>query len=468
MPKSEEKRKPRPGKGKKNESLELLRAITKSMAGAVPGISQETRDLIDDSLARPLSGAASQIMGSDLQTGETYFPPVENLKRSWNADERRRQGLPQQPKIMPGMIPDTMSLPAQFSENAPEWSQEAKRVSEITGGNIEESMGLDPAQGFRQHALESAGIMGAQVPMVGRSKQVADIGKGALHLAKKYGMKALKSPVEFLSPTIDPKMSNYLFGTAAGGSLGALGDEPEEVIEEMPPPRAISRAKGGKVGALTKFLKTISMNPDARAKQTSYQIGDPVEEVLYATNEGLNRGVLSSDEAKRIKLLLEAGEEDQLSEALMDLHSRLNPKADPEPTLQKLPPWEDLVFQDKGYREPVHGKGKMTQEEWDQMLQKKSKGGKIKSVVDITKRLANRRGAFKNSDVQVPQGFSRFEVQKLPGGAGRVIGIRADGTRKDLGVSTLEVADALASSYNTGGYDSKGLRKIPLSDPFSE
>lgn len=464
MPKSEEKRTPRPGKRKKNQSLELLRAITKSMAGAVPGVSQETRDTIDDTLARPLSGLASQVMGSDPLTGETFFPPLENLKRSWGADERRKQGLPPQSKILPGMIPDTLSLPAQFSENAPQWSQDAKAVTEMTGGNIGDSMDLEPAQGFRQHALESAGIMGAQIPVAGPTKKAAEIGKGALHLAKKYGMKALKSPIEFLSPTIEPKMSNYLFGTAAGGALGSMGDETGEVAEEMLPPRALSRAKGGKitsfveaakrlrpappkppmqykysagdivqgpggrnwrivkldsmndspaymildidlekvfpvreseiahvfegpkkakggkVGALRELLRAVSLNPDARAKQTAHQIGDPVEEVLYATNEGERKGVLSSAEAKRIKDLLVTGEEDELSDALLDLHSRLFPTTKVEPKLQKLPPLREPVFQNQAFREPVHGTGKLTTEEWDQSLQKKSKGGMIKKA----------------------------------------------------------------------------------------
>lgn len=416
MPQSETKRESRPKK-KKNESLELLRAITKSMAGAVPGVSQETRDLIDDSLARPLSGFASQVMAEDpSDPGSLVFPPLHNLKRSWNADARRKAGKEPEKMAIPGLIQDTASLPAMFG-GGPQWAQDAAASADRIHSGVDEGMNLPPPQGFRQHALNSAGMMGAQIPIAGKAKEIPQISKGALQLLKKYGMKALSSPLEFLSPTVDPKMSNYLLGSAAGGGLGALGDEASEVIDEMSPPRAVSRAKGGKVklvqnllqmlkdrgldprefdlydekgnldieetkiviedhdegamevddlieelgtedpieitkrlrqsiiepdptanpaesiprkhakggkvGALTEILRSVSMNPDSTVRQTKHVIGDPIEEVLHATNEGQRKGVIGPDEANRIKSLMDSGDEDSLADALIDLQKKL-------------------------------------------------------------------------------------------------------------------------------------------------
>lgn len=384
MPKTATKR----GK-KKNESLELLRAITRSMAGAIPGISEETRDTVEDSLARPLSGLASQIVGEDPnEPGKLVFPPLHNMKRVWNADARRKAGQEPEKMAMPGMVQDSLSLPAIFG-GGPQWAQDASASADRIHAAVDEGMDLAPPQGFRQHALNSAGMMAAQIPVAGKAKEVPEIAQGALQIAKKYGKKALASPFEFFLPTIEPKMSNYLFGSVAGGGLGTLGDEAAEVAEEMPPPRAVARAEGGKVGALKAFLKTISMNPDARVRQTAHQMGDPVEEVLYATNEGQRRGVLSSEEAKRIKILMNAGEEEALSEALIELHRRLNPETAKDPKLQKLPPWSDLVFQDKGYREPVHGTGTLPGVEPEVPLLKRAKGGKATMATRLLQMLKN-------------------------------------------------------------------------------
>lgn len=334
MPQSETKRESRPKK-KKNESLELLRAITKSMAGAVPGVSQETRDLIDDSLARPLSGMASQLAAEDPnEPGSLVFPPLHNLKRSWNADARRKAGKEPEKMAIPGLIQDTASLPAMFG-GGPQWAQDAAASADRIHSGVDEGMNLAPPRGFRQHALNSAGMMGAQIPIAGKAKEIPQISKGALQLLKKYGMKALSSPLEFLSPTVDPKMSNYLLGSAAGGGLGALGDEASEIVEELPPPRAVARAKGGKIGGITEILRAISMNPDSTVRQTQHVIGDPVEEVLHAANEGQRKGVIDAREGQRIRGLIESGDEDALAESLMELQKKLFATPDSTPPVRR-------------------------------------------------------------------------------------------------------------------------------------
>ncbi len=415
MPKSEEKRKTRSKTRKKNESLELLRAITKSMAGAVPGLSEEAEGEVEDVLARPVSGLMSQVMGVDPVTNEVKFPPLENLKRSWNSDERRRRGLPAQPKIPPGIITDTLSLP-NILGNGPQFSQDAQELADATHQNVGQDMGLAPAQGFRQHGLEAFGTMLGQIP-VASSTKAKPVVQGGLNLLRRYGKKIALSPWEFLSPTVEPKMSNYLMGAGAGGALGAYGDEVGDVAEEIPPPRAIARAKGGKigglsvrllemlkrldldphdfdlidehgnlriqeaketiedalegerdvddfteslgtedpaeitrkvqkrvtkkakggkVGALSEILRSISMNPDATVRQTQHVIGDPVEEVLHAANEGERKGVIDSAEGQRIRSLMNSGDEDSLADALIGLQKKLFPSPSVAPTGRKV------------------------------------------------------------------------------------------------------------------------------------
>lgn len=442
MPKPTE---PRKGK-KKNESLALLRAITKSMAGAIPGASPEIRNLVDDSLARPISGFASQFVGEDTDhPGEVVFPPWDNLKKSWRADERRKAGLPREKRAMPGMVQDTLSLPSIFG-GGPKWAMEASESADRIHGAVNEDMGLQPAQGFRQHGLESLGMMGAQIPVAGGAKKKVQMTKGALELLKKYSKQAAMSPFEFFLPTIDPRVSNYVTGAVAGGGLGTLGDD---VADEIPIPHAVSRAKGGKVsrmrtllelysrdypklspadkrkyttlirqeakdrglessmdvqyeidriyedtvsegsraikhakggkvGALTQILKAVNLNPDStKVKRVPYQIGDPVEEILYATNEGHRKGVLTSDEARRIKDLLVSGEEEELSNTLLDLHSRLFPSP---PELRKIEHAPPPVKPDSELVPAAHGS--LTQADWESQVMgtKKSRGGKINSA----------------------------------------------------------------------------------------
>lgn len=321
---------------KKNESLELLRAITKSMAGALPGVSDETREVVEDSLARPLSGMASQILGEDPnEPGKLVFPPLQNMKRVWNADARRKAGKEPEKMAMPGMIQDSLSLPAIFG-GGPQWAQDASASADRIHSAVDEGMGLTPPQGFRQHALNSAGMMASQIPVMGKTKEVPEIAKGALQIAKKYGAKVLKSPIEFFSPTIEPKMANYALGSVAGGGLGTLGDEAGEVAEEMPPPRAVARAEGGKVGALKQILRSVSMNPDATVKQKQHVIGEPVEEVLHAANEGERKGVIDAAEGQRIRSLMESGDEDSLADALISLQKKLFPFSPEAPAGRKV------------------------------------------------------------------------------------------------------------------------------------
>lgn len=423
MPKSATPRKPKP---KKNESLSLLRAVTKSMAGAIPGISDETRDTAEDTLARVTGGVASQVMGEDPETGELVFPPLHNIKRMWNADSRRKAGLPRQKQVMPGLVQDTLSLPTlgdMVGAPVPQFARDAQESADRIHSGVNDSMGLEAPEGFRQNAADSLGVMLGQAPVPGKAKveAVKDLGGGALKLLKRYGKKALTSPIEFFSPTVHPSPSNYASGAIFGGAMGsaadnagaiaqflqAMGNQPipkdprlpdwEPRPERLPDldyedlPEITMRAKGGKVGALTQMLKAIHLNPDSQTlKRVPYQIGEPIEEVLYAVNEGQRKGVLSSDEAKRIKVLLDVGDDETLADALLDLHQRLQMKAaeqakqlpamTPPPAIPRGGPRElpherldreGIPYSLRAPEPAESGRGKLTQEEFDRLVLKR-------------------------------------------------------------------------------------------------
>jgi hypothetical protein len=241
-------------KKKKNSSLELLRAVTKSLAHAVVP-DDELADTVDDTLARVGSGLSSQYMGVD-EKGEVKSALTANLARMWNADERRKKGLPREKRVLPGLITDTLSLPNLFG-NGPEWSQRMQEQADATHDGVNESMDLEAPQGFLQHAATSGGMMLGQVPVLSQAKALK--AKGLLENMKRFGKGVLTSPVEFMLPTIEPGLMNYGLGTLAGGALGTLGDEAEEPknLEDLIAPNAIHRAKGGKVKAFDRVIDAV-------------------------------------------------------------------------------------------------------------------------------------------------------------------------------------------------------------------
>lgn len=266
--------KSRPKGPNKTESLstlkKLIQASSESLTSAIPGMS-DSSDTVSDSLSRLAGGFASQIYGVDPQTGEVKVAGPHNLAADlstpdvgpeppkfvngalnpdWNVWVRAKQVARNRKKITPGIVSDTASLPNMFG-NGPAWSRYMQDLADRTHQGVNRSMDLAPAQGFRQHAFESAGMMAGQVPSEGLgllkqgAKEAAPVAKGALQVLKRYGKGLALSPFEFFLPTVEPKASNYLFGTVAGGALGSLGDD----VPEPPKSKAISHgyAGGGKV-----------------------------------------------------------------------------------------------------------------------------------------------------------------------------------------------------------------------------
>ena len=95
-----------------------------------------------------------------------------------------------------------------------------------------------------ENILYSGGIMGGQVPVpttwLNRAKGATDGGLSLLRRLAKSPEKVGRAGVEFLSPVIDPKASNYLAGALFGGGLMTGFEKlPEYLEEEGPPPSNI-------------------------------------------------------------------------------------------------------------------------------------------------------------------------------------------------------------------------------------
>lgn len=213
----------------------------------LPSSTDEDEDWTDTYLKRPLSGLASMWGGTDPETGEFVSPALHNLKRAWDADERRRQGLPPQRRASLGIVDETVSLPALggiVGLPVPQFAEEAEERASTTRAAARESLGLDAPHGFKENIAESAGVMAGQLPV---PASIAN----KLKLLKKSGKlgkagKIFGPAAEWFSPTVVPKASNYIKGTLFGGVLGGgldyLGDYMNEEEEKERHKQFISEA----------------------------------------------------------------------------------------------------------------------------------------------------------------------------------------------------------------------------------
>lgn len=88
-------------------------------------------------------------------------------------------------------------------------------------------------------------------------------------------------------------------------------------------------------------------------------------------------------------------------------------------------------------------------------------------------KLRTKKGMYLNPDIEIPTGYERFEAESFPlkkgGQGGKIFGIKKDKSRHLISTtSEFKLADALTSAYNAGGYTTKDIKKIPLSDLFKK
>lgn len=199
----------------------------------LPSSTDEEEPWSDTYIKRPLSGLASMWGGTDPETGEFVSPAWHNLKRAWNMDERRRQGLPPQERSTLGIVDETISLPALgqiVGLPAPQFALDAEERASTTRGAARNAVGVDASHGFKENIAESAGVMAGQLPVPAGVASKLKLIKESGRLGK--AGKVLGPAVEWFSPTVVPKASNYLKGTLFGGILGGGLDYAEDYLDE--------------------------------------------------------------------------------------------------------------------------------------------------------------------------------------------------------------------------------------------
>lgn len=227
------------GDGPDEESalLKYLKATTRSLAGAVPFIEDDTRQYISDTMRYPFAGIASQWQSLDPETGEASFVmPMQPMEFSPFMSEEMMQDTidynnmvrEHNKKFRPNIIDETkaiaalpgMFMPETFGD-APEWAEEAMMRSAEVSRQIEEDMEIPPPEGFLQGTSQGLGIMLGQVPVPG--SQIKAMAAPLLSSkAAKIATAPARAGVEFFSPVVTPKPSNYAAGALFGGALTEL------------------------------------------------------------------------------------------------------------------------------------------------------------------------------------------------------------------------------------------------------
>jgi hypothetical protein len=277
---------PKPRKGyakggttkKDRPAKDFLQKVFQSMFGATPFVGEEAalvgRDVgerVYDLGALPVAGLQTQWYGIDPDTGESVYAGPFSGDATPGMD------------AIPGIIDETIALPgfpglmAGKEELIPEASEMAFQRMEENEDQILKQLGIDYPSGLVENALYTAGIMGGQVPVpatwltrLKNLRKPIEEGAGWLTRLARTPEKVGSAGVEFLSPIIDPKVGNYLAGTAFGTGLmtgvEALSGTENEQLSGM--------AQQGDMNAARELA--------ARAKQ-----GDPEAKALVQELLGL-------------------------------------------------------------------------------------------------------------------------------------------------------------------------------------
>lgn len=215
-----------------NNADQVLRKYAEG-GSVLPSSTDEEESWSDTYVKRPLSGLASMWGSTDPETGEFVNPAWHNIKRVLRSDARRKQGLPREEMAIPGVIDETMSLPALgqiVGLPAPQFALDAEERASTTREAARNAIGVDAPHGFKENIAESAGVMAGQLPVPASAAKKLKLLKESGRLGK--AGKVLGPAVEWFSPTVVPKTGNYIKGTLFGGVLGGGLDYAEDYLDE--------------------------------------------------------------------------------------------------------------------------------------------------------------------------------------------------------------------------------------------
>ena len=213
---------------------------------------------------------------------------VSGFRSQWSGiDEKGDVGVG---KGTPGIYYNTVAIPALAGviddKYAPDFAVEADKKAGKIREAVRKDMGIEAPKGALEHFANAGGEMLAQLPVPG-----AWLNR-VLSPVKSAGIagKVATSPIEYLSPIVDPKKINYGVGTGFGGTIGTVG----EMLEEEPTKKALGGLiqkyeGGGKVGNVKSFFSAIDKAIDTlkQKKGTGEQILKEIEKAPGVKKEEL-------------------------------------------------------------------------------------------------------------------------------------------------------------------------------------
>lgn len=213
-----------------NWNLEDLKL---AFAAMNPGTAAVLQNVGDAAQHFP-HGYRTQWMGLDPQGKPrgALYSDWDAPKSEWVWNSEAQMLLPPTRSVRPGIVDETLALPAFFGYEGSETVNEAsQRVQELDDA-LRAQYGTPLPESWGDYFGEAGGIMGAQIPMpAGGGKSLAGAlgryGKYVPEVVRRVGRSRpvriakgiLGSVPEWFMPTIEPTPQNYAFGTAAGTLL---------------------------------------------------------------------------------------------------------------------------------------------------------------------------------------------------------------------------------------------------------
>jgi len=228
--------------------------------------------------------------------GKKDSAPVRAAKQAVSGFRSQWSGMDDEGKVgigkgVPGIYYDTVAIPALAGivddKYAPEFAVEADKKAGKIREAIRKDMGIEAPKGALEHFANAGGTMLGQLPIPGAWL------KRVLTPVKEAGIagKVATSPIEYLSPIVEPKAINYGVGTGFGGTIGVVGEalEGEDPVKKALGGLIQKYETGGKVGKVKSFFSAVDKAIDTlkQKKGTGEQILKEIEKAPGVKKEEL-------------------------------------------------------------------------------------------------------------------------------------------------------------------------------------
>jgi uncharacterized protein YidB (DUF937 family) len=255
-------------------------------------------DKLKDKYDKKEDKASSNVKNAKALTKELETKkdsaPVRAVKQAVSGFRSQWSGIDDEGKVgvgkgTPGIYYNTVAIPALAGlvddKYAPDFAVEADKKAGKIREAVRKDMGIDAPKGALEHFAQAGGEMLAQLPVPG-----AWLNR-VLSPVKSAGVagKIAASPVEYLSPIVDPKKINYGVGTGFGGTIGTVGEMLEEPTSKALGGLIQKYETGGKVGNVKSFFSAIDKAIDTlkQKKGTGEQILKEIEKAPGVKKEEL-------------------------------------------------------------------------------------------------------------------------------------------------------------------------------------